>query len=292
MRSTSRKLLLSLSTFIFALVTLFGATFAWFTTADTATVDTLSFNVSTGANLMISTTDVADPATGNYAAVVTSAQIATMYNTQHTTGGKLFGTNTYTLPNLKMTPLTSLDGRTFYVEQKAGTVYEAPGYLYTPGAAGIFYFDIVLTFRAAAPMNVHLAYDATLPLITSTVSSTERGGAYRMAFFVGSATSPAMIYEKDANDGVTNSLARAGNTHTQPTWDPAVTQMTTAALENGVPGNNRTNSLIMTMNPGVETYAYQTVTVRLWLEGWDLQTIDQLKSSTMSVNLKFIGLTI
>jgi hypothetical protein len=292
MRSTSRKLLLSLSTFIFALVTLFGATFAWFTTADTATVDTLTFNVSTGANLMISTTEVALPADGTYASVVTSAQIASMYGTQHTSGGKLFTGVQYALSNLRMTPLTSTTGNTFYVEQKAGTEYYAAGYQYAPGAAGVFYFDIVLTFRAAAPMNVHLAYDASLPLITSTVSSTERGGAYRMAFLVGAATTPVMIYEKDAPDTKTNSLIRGGNFHTQPSWTDAPVQTTTGALENGVPGNNRTNSLIMTLNPGAETYAYETVTIRLWLEGWDLLTIDALKSSTMAVNLKFIGLTI
>ena len=53
MRSTSRKLLLSLSTFIFALVTLFGATFAWFTSADTATVTSFNLSINSGNNLLL-----------------------------------------------------------------------------------------------------------------------------------------------------------------------------------------------------------------------------------------------
>jgi hypothetical protein len=288
MKSTSRKLLLSLSTFLFALVALFGATFAWFTQADTATIETLNINVTAGENLKI------EDATGAFVTTLTPVQVAALYNKQHTTGGLLFDeSNTYTYNNLRVVPLTSLLGMDFYTEQ-AGTVYENAGYSYTPGTAGIFYFDLVLNFQASIPMNVHLKADSIDDILSSMVDIDglgdiqERGGAYRIAFIDFDTDATIFIWERDATDSTSwNSLLLAnGNVQTPyPTWDPVIQQLTRNSFYNGTV-ESLTNSLIYQFS----TAGTKEILVRVWLEGWDKHALDYLKDTQFSMGLQFVGM--
>ncbi|HOI47335.1 MAG TPA: hypothetical protein PLR26_06345 [Bacilli bacterium] len=285
MRSTSRKLLLSLSTFIFALVTLFGATFAWFTAADTATVTSFNLSINSGDNLLIKNS------AGTFVTNLTAADVLALYNAKHST--------TLTdLDEVKLSPLTSKDGETFYLEQKT-TTYADSARRYTPGAAGMFYLDLDITIRALVPMDVHLL-SGTTAMFVSTVS---RAGAYRASFYDN--TTLLKIWESDAPVAANDSLERAGNFIT-PSGPAAGLdlggQTTTSALYNyeSAAADSTVNSrLLQNMaaysgtTPTTGTHANdKTITVRIWIEGWDILTTDDLKTDSLAVNLRFIGVTI
>lgn len=289
MRSTSRKLLLSLSTFIFALVTLFGATFAWFTAADQASLDGFNLTVSSGQNLLIKNSS------DTFVTTLSVGEITTLYNNQHVTQGVLNPSTTiaYQLGQLRLSPLTSKNGSTFYLEQKT-TTYADAARLYAPGAAGMFYFDLNITFRALVPLDVHLLYDATTPLFTS---SKGYAGAYRLSLFEGA--TPIRIWESDAPVVGNSSLTRGGN-FIDPTGPAAGLdlsgQTTSSALYNyeSASADSSVNSKVFTMAAynGVDTTNDRTVTVRIWIEGWDVLTINSLKDDVLTVALKFVGVTI
>lgn len=283
MRSTSRKLLLSLSTFIFALVTLFGATFAWFTSADTATVTSFNLSINSGNNLLLKNS------AGTFVTNLTAQDVIDLYDAQHSP--------TYALANLRLSPLTSLDGEDFYLEQKTTTYLDA-GRLYTPGTAGMFYFDIDITVRALAPMDVHLLQGAT----GMFVSTLGKAGAYRASFY--DSTTLLKIWESDAPVVANDSLERALNFIT-PSGPAAGLdlggQTTTSALYNyeSASANSTVQSKLLTMaaysgaTPTTGTHANdKTITVRIWIEGWDILTNDDLKTDILAVNLRFIGVTI
>jgi hypothetical protein len=292
MKSTSRKLLLSLSTFLFTLVALFGATFAWFSAADQATVSTLTINVTAGENLKLLKSGTVG-VDAIYATNLLSSDIQALYNLQHvaTTGALNSGPTTYTYGNLYLTPLTSLDGAAFFTEQKSALYLDNTNNSYTPGTAGIFYFDVILTFQAIIPVDIHLLYDA-IPLLSSIVATapTERALAYRIAFFEGANLS--LIWESDAPDVPNNSLVRASNYHSNIfTWVPDAVQNTTGARYDYLENDAKTYSKVASIasaSPASPGYAY--VTVRMWVEGWDILTDDDIKASVVLMNLKFIGL--
>lgn len=265
MRGNYRKILMSISTFLFALFAFTGATLAWFELSDQVSIGGFDMEITSGENLKI------EIAPGVYS------------NGSESTGNPkilfpalFYSQKGYTVNRVRLEPLTSLDGKTFYIRQ-LGTTYLDDNYLHVPDGQYLNYFDFNLKFKSESStslMNVHLNTGTRVsnfhgdPIIPNTV---------RIAFIVDDVT--IMIYEEDALVQPSNSF--------KPGYGLDGIQLTSSAKYDGSL-EGALNSLLFTIGPN-ET---QTMTIRIWLEGWDHQTNDDFWKVTSVVKtfLRFRGI--
>lgn len=240
MNSMSRKLLISISTFIFALLAFTGATVAWFNLSDEVAIEGFDMNISTGENLQVKVIrNVEGTWTEVWDNAVTAADIYYLFREQIKVKQGLSEGDAYDVGDLRLEPLTSLDGQTFYNRQLANifgeSLYLNSNYQYNPPTTShnsthqYKFFELELTFKsesATTNMKVFLnnggnESDPEYPFtwLSNTNSAVDMAGAMRMAFIVGGQTS--MIYEQDADVIKKNSFNNAllpGNSKVQPKW--------------------------------------------------------------------------
>jgi len=248
MKTIQRKLLLSISTFIFALLAFTGATVAWFNLSDEVAIEGFNMNISTGENLRVKM-KVEDPDNPGFyiwewVNEVHTEDIERLFNLQRI---EKQGGAGYLLSDLRLEPLSSLDGIDFYNRQlmnAAGEAwfqngnykYNAPTTTYN-STHQLKYFELDLTFKSHSEttslkvfLNQGGSIDDPLYPITAINSGTGISAiekALRMAFVDLTQdenlddVEPLMIYEQDARIQKGNSFDNSWlpeNTHTFPTW--------------------------------------------------------------------------
>lgn len=120
MRGNYKKILMSISTFLFALFAFTGATLAWFELSDEVSVSGFDMEITSGENLKI---EVSPGVFSNGSESIGNPKIIfpTLFYNQ----------KGYTVNRVRLEPLTSLDGKTFYIRQ-LGTTYEDSNYIHVP----------------------------------------------------------------------------------------------------------------------------------------------------------------
>lgn len=303
MKSMQRKLLLSISTFIFALLAFTGATVAWFNLSDEVTIEGFDMNISTGENLLVLLPGVDGTDEAHWSNAIDAVVVENLYKAQRLLAQGV----SYAPSDLRLEPLTSLNGYEFYNRQlpnaSAQATYRALAHAYTSPTTTTHrskYFELDLTFRSdsqTSSLKVYLNRGDELieiiesKLVAAGLSALE--GALRIAFVeetvLGSGifNKTMLIYEQDAPIAPSNSFTRVNNPvgpvnnyHPQPTWQDAeqVVQTTTSARFNFT-AETEANSYLFTLPPATSGDLLanaKTIKITLWLEGWDAGTTDEL----------------
>jgi hypothetical protein len=265
MRGNQRKLLLSISTFIFALFAFSGATLAWFNLSDEVSIADFGLEITTGENLKIEVSPgVFSNGSGNLANPVIS--FPALFLAQHG----------YSVSRVRLDPLTSLDGELFYIRQLSG-VYHDPAYEHHPSGYFLSYYDLDLTFKSMSDTSLMKVYLNNGTTIALRAGDPNLVNTIRIAFIVDGET--VMIYEQDAPIEKTNGF--------QPGFGLGEEQITTSARYNNTI-ETEANSYLFSL----DVNATKTITVRIWLEGWDHQTTDDFYdvSSIVRTTLIFRGI--
>jgi hypothetical protein len=296
MKSMQRKLLLSISTFIFALLAFTGATVAWFNLSDEVTIDGFDMNISTGENLLVLLPGFDGTEESHWTNAIDEAIVETMYKAQRLAAQGV----QYAPSDLRLEPLTSLNGYQFYNRQlpnSAGqATYREAGFLYTSPTSATHrskYFELNLTFRSDSSTSSLRVYlnkgDELIEIIETKLKAaglTTLEGALRIAFVeettlgTGVFNKTMLIYEQDGPVAPNNSFTRATNFHSQPTWQDVeqVVQLTTSARFNFT-SETEANSYLFSLPPATDGNLLansKTIKITLWLEGWDSGTTDAL----------------
>jgi len=256
MKPSYKKILLSVSTFLFALFAFTGATLAWFNLSDEVTVSGFDMEITTGENLKIEISPgVYSNGSGNLNNPIIS--FPTLFQSQHG----------YTVGKVRLEALTSLDGDKFYVRQLGG-VYQDDAYEHIPGAIYLSYYDLNLKFKSMSDtslMNVHLNTGTFFERVQGDPAMI---GTLRIAFIVDGVT--LMIYEQDAPVQKSNSFL--------PGYGLGEEQITTSARY-----DNTIEAAINSFLFSLDTNQEKTLTLRIWLEGWDDKTSDEFWKVTSIV---------
>ncbi len=237
------KLNIAVTMMALAVIALATATYAWFTLSLSTNVKTMELNVTTGVNLQISTDD------SSYGSSVDSDDVKSQI-------GK-------PLSDIKITPLTSKDGKALY--PKSGNEVTAKNTQYLQ-------FD--LYFKGDGAMDVYLTEENSTSGNDGTKIEKATGApdaiakAIRVSFQVdGGSTS---IYQWGTSD----------NTHLNARWSGEIQDTFTDAKI------GKADSKLFSLTT---SKLKQKVTVRIWMEGDDVNCTDAMKEKQFLTRLRFEG---
>lgn len=309
MTKLSRKLLISVFTLAFALVTLGATTFAWFTLTSTVQVNQIDLTTSVGYGIEISADNQ------NYKTFINVEEIMHQLDLYESDGENI----TYTsFPQLD--PVTTADGKNFVDKD---LVTKTSGFI-----------KFKLYFRSATPsLPVYFASDTSIsstaeswkPDVDFTYRKAEQSSATNISVYAADAvrfsleeyTSPSFTTPvvRDSKNAITiwelDPTGRAtteGNELNQRLdqtyktedglfayWDAKGLVLAAPDEEDfKLPGVLKNSNLgvngqsVLTLSDtAVSNYYYGYLMVRIWIEGWDPDSFDAIFNSPFSVNLKF-----
>ena len=318
-KNLTKKLMLSVLTLAFAVVSLGASTFAWFTMSGTATIGTFQGTVKGGQGLDVGYSQVGGPVTWK-TGDITAAEIQNLIDTKNTAGWKFDA----------VTPVDTFDEATNVYDMNtvsssaSGNVLDSGAGKYVQFSLHFKLSDTSVTGEYELYMN-KFAFENITPdwnpsgtnWVADTVyklnsGSTTIGGTYlydvrsasRIAFF-GSSTDAAdttvlsEVYQFEGDgeysqgdaykDGAaTGALELYNAKQTNDLVYTASYAQPTAEIENyenaWTDGTlSGTNILVGTLSAG-DTI---TVDIVLWVEGWDAECLNALFSQQISLDLSF-----
>ncbi|MCK9470975.1 MAG: hypothetical protein WC006_05000 [Bacilli bacterium] len=287
MTKLSRKLLISVFTLAFALVTLGATTFAWFTLSGTVGVDEFELSTATGFGIEISADGI------NWGNSVTAAELgvnlATKMDAVTSTDGVSFKdlnkesmTSGFITFNLHFRSTT--EDLKVYLGSETET-FSTPK-SWTP--------DTTFTYRGVSqnpetPIDIFAADSLRISFQehTSDEFNDEEG--------------LVTIWELDPSDDDDKNVrldnAFVTNDGLFMYWEAkglplsiAGHSLPTVVYDNDDLGADTDNPNLLTLSEtidGADNYYFGYLTVRIWLEGWDPDNFDAIFNSKFSVNLFF-----
>jgi len=322
MNKLSRKLFISLLTVAFAVITLGATTFAWFTLSNTARVESFDMQVTAGAGIAISVDDI------NFSNTLTTAQMLAHITAQ---GRSIVLANLTTNDglnfkmmdgNLAIQPLAANNGEYlefplyFRTPDQNVSIYMLS--TSTSASTGVswkndiqFYYPGYGDGSDNVLVNTTQAYHAS----NSLRISFENIDHYKEGGLATASRASTQVVEFDTTDA-SNTLLRVGaslNLDTTPVGAHDYFEKKTGIELGGVdlPASQLSSELFITMsdvsevnlaNPILnldeaevagdgQTYYYGKVQIRLWIEGWDPDSINAILSDVISATLSFGGRT-
>lgn len=301
MNKLTKKLLTSIITLAFAFIALGTTTFAWFTLSNTVTVGQFEAKVTAGSGFEVSVDDGINgyELVSNYyssvpTSVIKEALVKRGYN-----------------DDFRLLDLTSPNGVDLY---RLGSSTEATtGFIEfdlkfrSPEASKKIYlgnltkFDTTVVEGADNNPGVAWQSDATFrnakgaSIAEGTSATYYAADAARMSFTAGS----TIIYESPASDS--NTLLNTTpiengsvnyydvKTGAKPVGYGSITRP--ASIQTGLetaPGEDATRLVLTLGSEAVDGYYYGTLTVRIWIEGWDPDCLNAILTDILKVNLHFI----
>jgi len=301
MNKISRKLLVSILSLTFALLTLGTATFAWFTISDTVTVSPFEARIMTADGIEVSLGDSNPNFFVNVPTEVVNAYLQ---------AGGFLG-------NFRLKHLTSEDGTT--INDFDGVTK------LNPASDGYIYMQ--LRFRSQTPsVKIYVGTGSKLssdPVAwTADASFTNAKGieisaasgsknyyiANAARLSINSSTNGTLVYELPNEAYGTGTDSEYGNTvlNTTPILNGGVHYynqknglVSTESGYTGLPYQDAITAAsvqtfinqgpILTLSSTAETdgYYYGIIEVRIWVEGWDPDCFDALLNSTLKIDLQF-----
>lgn len=305
MNKISRKLLVSILSLTFALLTLGTATFAWFTISDTVTVSPFEARIMTADGIEVSLGDSNPNFFVNVPTEVVNAYLQ---------AGGFLG-------NFRLKHLTSKDGTT--IKDFSGDTKSNP--------ASDGYIHLQLRFRSQSPSvpiyvgtgsglssnPVAWTADASftnakgVPISASTGSKNYFiANAARLS--INSSTNDTLVYELPNEAYGTGTDVQYGNTvlNDNPILNGGVHYYNQKNGLNSDTTNNHENYtglkyyeaevaksittfvnqdpiLVLSDVAEEDGYYYGIIDVRIWVEGWDPDCFDALLNSTLKIDLQF-----
>ncbi|MGI6728743.1 MAG: hypothetical protein ACOX5P_00545 [Bacilli bacterium] len=301
MNKISRKLLVSILSLTFALLTLGTATFAWFTISDTVTVSPFEARIMTADGIEVSLGDSNPNFFVNVPTEVVNAYLQ---------AGGFLG-------NFRLKHLTSEDGTT--INDFDGVTK------LNPASDGYIYMQ--LRFRSQKPsVKIYVGTGSKLssdPVAwTADASFTNAKGieisaasgsknyyiANAARLSINSSTNDTLVYELPNEAYGTGTDVQYGNTvlNDNPILNGGVHYynqknglVSTESGYTGLPYQDAITAAsvqtfinqgpILTLSSTAETdgYYYGIIEVRIWVEGWDPDCFDALLNSTLKIDLQF-----
>lgn len=301
MNKISRKLLVSILSLTFALLTLGTATFAWFTISDTVTVSPFEARIMTADGIEVSLGDSNPNFFVNVPTEVVNAYLQ---------AGGFLG-------NFRLKHLTSEDGTT--INDFDGVTK------LNPASDGYIYMQ--LRFKSQKPsVKIYVGTGSKLssdPVAwTADASFTNAKGieisastgsinyfiANAARLSINSSTNGTLVYELPNQAYGTGTDSEYGNTvlNTTPILNGGVHYynqknglVSTESGYTGLPYQDAITAAsvqtfinqgpILTLSSTAETdgYYYGIIEVRIWVEGWDPDCFDALLNSTLKIDLQF-----
>jgi len=304
MTKLSRKLLISVFTLAFALVTLGATTFAWFTLTSTAAIDTMNMDITAGHGIEISVDG------NNYKNQITLAEIKQAILSD--SDGNFKELDSATSPD--GTQFFAIDGTTpseNYVEFKLyfrSPTEDAEVYLttdtFTQSTEKTWVSDTTFAYRGGNTVNAGTQvkiYAANALRFSfeeySDVFTTKKAGTSPLIFELGDNTTEGndtnipLGSTPDLDKGLVKYWAEKKNGEN-------ITTDKTIVLPAGV--KNRSSGLgltdgdptlpivkLETKGTGDDSNFYSYAQVRIWLEGWDPDNFDALLDSSLSIRFAF-----
>lgn len=288
MNSINKKILLSGLVALFAFVTMIGATYAWFQVSSAVDVQSLTVNISSSESLLLLADNVADPYTmASDEAFLTNP---TNYTTYLTNQNIIDAGYDFTGGRIKMAPITTINGIAF--TNRAGAAVSKTPSLVTPGdylEFSVWLFSqsssvtITLYDYAAVATNLNTyANDVVNCLrVSMEISSSGTSLIYGVDKDLDFAFLPNIVgYDSGTpanntiNAGVKSTLLTYNGTFYKGTATPAVGEVTNVLGD---------ASTLLTLTAGVP----QKITMRIWLEGWDLDCDVNLLGALFNVAYGF-----
>ena len=314
MNKMSRKLMVSILTLTFALLTLGTATFAWFTLTDTATISQFDATVMAGEGIEVSLGED-NP---NFFTAVPSEVINAFLQ-----GAGFAG-------NFRMKHITSNDGKNFKdLEGDPKTNPKQDGYI-----------EFTLRFRSQqSGINIYLAPGSGLSgaAVNWTADTTFKNGQdeevkpedgskpyyianaarFSVSSLAGENETVKLVYELPENAYGSETNVEYGNKvlNQTPQLNGAVhyynqknglnSDLTDDDEDGEFDNYNGLSFLSAETAPSVTTffdqdpilklsttaqsdgYYYGTVVVRIWIEGWDADCFDALYGASLKIDLQF-----
>lgn len=321
MRKLTQKLVLSVVTMALVVVALGTSTFAWFTLQNSASIGTFTADVTAGEGIEVSlgtwdaVNDVATLESNSqwYTVIpgsVIENRLAAMYGAQLTlkdvtsedgkvmqvrdSSGSLTGTGALDGRYIEFKLwFRSAEAKTIRLEQLVISGSSADWTVDAPFVgANNNAFTGARTFALAETVKVAAWTAARVSLIDSTDVDNPAFTYQRTAVtnnpYVASATSnsdvmPAVSYASGAQFGAASYYAV--KTNAAITAPGAVIPDATKLTEAGNVTQNLV-SLAQLGDPAAGPFL-GSVTVRIWIEGWDADLFDAIFSTTLSVSMKF-----
>jgi len=299
MRKLTNKLFISILTVAFAVIALGTTTFAWFTLSNTATVSPFNATVTAGQGIEISLDQT------NWYTTLTEAKIEEFLFAAGT--GKYAST-------FKLDLVTSTDGLAFTLMDGATGVNEAAGTHYikftlyfrskddTNIAPKIYWNNATITSTGkqwTADASFTDAVGATTPSVTAGDANLPRYAANAARISIKGGADNPVIYELAENfDSKGNTVLGQKSkaelealTAGQKSYNAAKGVVQTvpagAAIPNTVtdPADLDNNELI-TLTGAAKNWT-GSVSVVIWLEGWDQNAFNAILDDTLSIGLVF-----
>lgn len=294
MNKLMRKLSISILAVVFAVVAMGATTFAWFTLTNTAKLDQFTVEVTTEEGVELSMDQK------NWSSVITSTQFNAGLVTQDVTKPALTAVTTIDgATNFKtLSDLTSLGGGTFAAATAGVDYFEFTIYIRTTTASQ----DIYLSNANTAIVGTAINWTADKGFTPSTGAAVNAGDsltvnpedAVRM-----SVEGPAIhVFELPVagtntggqgfswTKGALNYYANKKG-YVDPT-DPAgdADDFATTAVLNPL-GTAYTTAVAQTGSVAASGYYTTSVTVRIWLDGWDQECYNAIFGGVLNVKIGF-----
>ena len=314
-KNLTKKLMLSVLTLAFAVVSLGASTFAWFTLSGSAKLDQFSANVTGGYGLDVTVTKVGDAPAAT--AVWRSGRLP-LDDLKAVIGTQAkFDAVTPSLAATAVAPFANLEGQTkVTVDESKKDIFEA----------NVNYIAFDLHFRITDPTsvtkNLELYLDS-LSLTGSTPNTWTADIAYDLeegntvqpntgvkysivdsARFAVVKSNVSTIYENAAEALNEGKIVAGNNTEGFSNYGAVsyynnklgktaendiehTTEYTTQPLE-GFAKTEKVQNLF-TFTPGAEGTADDivTITILVWCEGWDAECINAIFNQTLAVDMQF-----
>ncbi len=290
MNKLMRKLSISILAVVFAVVAMGATTFAWFTITNTAKIQQFEIEVTSAEGIELSVVD------GVWGSTISGTVIEDLAG----------------VSGAQLTAVTSDDGKTnFYtlVSLLENGTYNATG----AAAAGTDYVEFEIKVRSReqtkaiyidpnattiASAGVQWQPDTTFTIdgISQITSGTAPFMVYardsaRMSFTGGDAAATTVIYEETAagtsgmssdwGKGALNYFAAKNNYAAPQALNPGLSPYT--VKEAGA----AYNTVIVTTDTLGNEWSQATITVRIWLEGWDAECYNAVFGDTLQIKIGF-----
>ena len=307
MKKMSRKLTVAILSVALAFVALGATTFAWFTLTNTVEVGQFEGQVTVGTGFEVSIddgingyTDVANYYTYLPETIIESTliQLEKSYNDGY-----------------RLTDMTSGNGTSFTnlkgVSMTSGYIEFDLKFRSTQSGAKIYLGNNTKIGRVGILWTPDKDFTGTHGDVTSGVSSTYYAAdAVRVSIIEkGNAEAKAVVYESPTVEGGNTALGKIaiqngaidyyqektgisllGSTEDYPTQNTLSDSVTEGVLANEFDFTGKDGYLIISLSSEAaeDGFYYGTVTVRVWIEGWDPDCFNAILKDNFSVELHFV----
>ncbi len=287
MKNLSKKLVMSIVAVTLVVAALGASTFAWFTLSNRASVGTFEAQVSSGEGIEIRLAD-----TNAWFTDIPSSAIQT------------YLTNTAGFEKFK--DITSANGKTFTKFNNSGYIQSTSDYveftldIRSEQNLTVYWTDAVLTEEQAKTWTPDVNFTHTSGAVTTSSSLNLRvSNAARISVEGVVNEAPVLyVYEKGNVEGntvlnetpIVNGSVSYYNAKVQVA-DRIPTSLTGITLKETFTSFNEdvnlNNAILSLVKAEGDTYATGSITVRVWIEGWDADTFNAILNETLRVSLAF-----